>query len=382
MAKRRKSRKRKVSSVSIAISVVVVLIIVAVFALDYFGVIDIPFENIFGSQASKPKPHKDVVVSGDLQIHFLELGNKYTGDCTYIKAGDTDVLIDAGSRTSSISTITSYIDNYCTDGVLEYVIVTHAHQDHYAGFAGDSSHESIFSIYECKTVIDFALTNNADSKMYQNYQTELNKEIKAGATHYTAAEAVKQGKTKFALSENVELEILDSYFYYNKSNDENNYSVCCLINQGEAHYLFTGDLEKEGEKHLVEMNKLPEVEVYKAGHHGSKTSSNETLLSVINPKIVCVCCCAGSDEYTKANENMFPTQAFVDRIAKYTDRVYVTTQCVSNETGEYTSMNGNIVVTASKDGIKVTCSASDMALKDTEWFKKNRTCPTPWKNGS
>ena len=43
-----------------------------------------------------------VLVNGELQIHFLELGNKYTGDCTYIKAGDTDILIDAGSRTSSI----------------------------------------------------------------------------------------------------------------------------------------------------------------------------------------------------------------------------------------------------------------------------------------
>ena len=29
-----------------------------------------------------------VTVNGELEIHFLELGNKYTGDCTYIKAGD------------------------------------------------------------------------------------------------------------------------------------------------------------------------------------------------------------------------------------------------------------------------------------------------------
>ena len=44
----------------------------------------------------------DVYVSGDLDIHFLELGNKYTGDCTYINAGGVDILIDAGSKTSSI----------------------------------------------------------------------------------------------------------------------------------------------------------------------------------------------------------------------------------------------------------------------------------------
>ena len=33
----------------------------------------------------------DVYVSGELQIHFMELGNKYTGDCTLIKIGDTDI---------------------------------------------------------------------------------------------------------------------------------------------------------------------------------------------------------------------------------------------------------------------------------------------------
>ena len=39
-------------------------------------------------------------------------------------------------------------------------------------------------------------------------------------------------------------------------------------------------------------NLMPEVELYKAGHHGSKTSSSNALLEVIKPKIVCVskCC--------------------------------------------------------------------------------------------
>ena len=78
------------------------------------------------------------IADADISIHFLELGNKYTGDCTYIKAGDVDILIDCGSKSNSVSTISSYLKNYVTDGVLEYVIVSHAHQDHYAGFAPPS----------------------------------------------------------------------------------------------------------------------------------------------------------------------------------------------------------------------------------------------------
>lgn len=376
MAKRK--RKNNVTKIEITIVMIVVVILAVLFALHYFGVIDIPFAQFLPKNQPAPADvHK--VVSGEVGIHFLELGNKFTGDCTYIKAGDTDILIDAGSRTNSVPTISSYINKYCTDGVLEYVIVTHAHQDHYAGFAGTTkANSSIFDLYECKTIIDFALSNNEDTAMYKQYQSKLQSEIDAGASHYTAADVRKSGNYKFELSDGVELEILDSYFYYNKSSDENNYSVCCMINQGDAHFLFTGDLEKEGEEHLVEMNTLPKVELFKAGHHGSKTSSNDALLSVIQPKVVCVCCCAGSTEYTSANENTFPTQDFVDRVSKYTDAVYVTTICTDYKNDNHTSMNGNISFYSTKDGIKMSFSANDTKLKDTEWFKKYRICPEKW----
>ena len=89
----------------------------------------------------------DVYASGEISFHFMELGNNYTGDSIYIKAGETDILIDAGSRTNSSDTISEYIDQYCTDGKLEYVVATHADQDHIAGFAGSNSSPSIFDRY-------------------------------------------------------------------------------------------------------------------------------------------------------------------------------------------------------------------------------------------
>ncbi|MBQ3064447.1 MAG: MBL fold metallo-hydrolase, partial [Clostridia bacterium] len=173
------------------------------------------------------------IVNGELQIHFLELGNKYTGDCTYIKAGDVDILIDAGSRTSSAQVISAYINDYVTDGKLEYVIVTHAHQDHYAGFTvGDGS---IFDLYECETIIDFALTNQEDkgtSNMYGRYLKERDAEIAAGATHYTAAECRQNENYEFDLGNSIKMTILDSYYYYNMASDENDHSVCTLISYG------------------------------------------------------------------------------------------------------------------------------------------------------
>ena len=97
------------------------------------------------------------------------------------------------------------------------------------------------------------------------------------------------------------------------------------------------------------------------------------------PEIVCVCCCAGSSEYTKTQANQFPTQAFIDRIAEHTPNVYVTTMCLDYNKGSFQSMNGNIVVAASvSEGVSVYCANNALVLKDTEWFKQNRKMPESW----
>ncbi len=334
-------------------------------------------QNTFDSQ---------VYVSGGFSVHFLELGNIYTGDCTYIKSGDTNILIDAGSRVSSISTIKAYLDKYITDGILEYVIVTHAHQDHYAGFATNETTDSLFDIYDCKTIIDFSQIESGkeETKMYKDYLRERDAEIANGAVHYTAKDCIEQNKAVFELDGGAKMTILDQKYYYERGKEENDHSVCTLFTHGDKNFLFTGDLEKEGELSLIEKNQLPEVDLYKAGHHGSASSSSAEFMAVIKPDIVCVCCCAGSAEYTDTNEKQFPTQIFIDNVAPYTDKVYVTTLCTVWESGsggakEFTSMNGNITVTSGTDGIELAFSASDKKLKETEWFKENRVCPEAWK---
>lgn len=335
--------------------------------------------------------------NGELSVHFLELGNKYTGDCTYIKVGDVDVLIDCGSRTSSIPVVSEYINQYITDE-LDYVVVTHAHRDHYAGFATGGKTKGIFDLYEVGTIIDFGnATEQKDSATYKRYQAKLQSEIDAGAKHYSAYECFYELDTTYGKApkefildaeNDIKLEILYNYYYqYDytnpdeefKATTENDYSVCCMISYGEEkNFLFTGDLEKDGEAKLVDYYKntasepLPKMDLYKAGHHGSGTSSSPELLKMIEPEVVCVCCCAGSAEYTPNIDNQFPTQEFITNIAKYTDKVYVTTMCVDWENDEFTSMNGNIVVIAlpNKTELGLKCSNNYTKLKDTDWFKK------------
>ena len=341
-------------------------------------------------------------VDGVVSVHFLELGNKYTGDCTYIKVGkDIDILIDCGSKSNSIATVSSYLNNFITDGTLEYVIITHAHQDHYAGFSTTTKVNSIFDLYECENIITFTRTDqksvttdtldifspnkgvSSRNTLYDNFLRELLDEKTNGANVYTANTFREENLNGIKVLDEqnaITLQILDSKYYATDSSgdahSENDYSVCTLISHGEKDFLFTGDLEEDGERALIDLNPtLGKVKLYKAGHHGSKTSSSPELLEVIEPEIICVCCCAGSSEYTSKVENQFPTVEFIANISKYTTNVYVTTMCVNYDNDDFVSFNGNIVViSTSVQSIDtaVYCSASKEVLKDSQWFKDKR----------
>lgn len=338
--------------------------------------------------------------ANEVSVHFLELGNKYTGDCTYIKVGENiDILIDCGSRTSSIDYVKQYLDKYVTDGILEYVIVTHAHADHYAGFATSTKWESIFDIYYCQNIIYFSrVVDGKSGSMYNNFLRELNdtksnvhKEVynnpntRAKSNVFTALDCImeRNGASKiFNLLDDgvnsVQLEILNSYYYTNTSKTENDHSVCCMISHNDKNFLFTGDLEETGEEYLVNLNEgifnTRKADLYKAGHHGSKTSSTDILLAsaLKSDAIVCVCCCAGSSEYTQNPENQFPTKEFINRISQYTIYVYVTTMCINYKESQFTSFNGNIAIISTNDPLAVYCSNNTTLLKDSDWFKTNR----------
>ncbi len=316
--------------------------------------------------------------TAELQIHFLELGNGNAGDCTLLKTGDTEVLIDAGSKRPCAATLVPKIKEYCTDGIIEYVIVTHAHEDHIASFVGNNGTDGIFANFKCGTIIDFA-RKKTTSGIASDYITWRDKEVSQdGAVHYTALQCWNEtdgAQRSYELAEGISFEILYQKYYETSADNDNNYSVCTLFTQGDYHYLFTGDLEKEGEESLAASNDLPHCKLYKGGHHGSKTSSNDCLLAEITPENVCICCCAGSSEYTDNNANQFPTQDTINRIAKYTKNIYVTTLSVDGTTKNFTSMNGDITVTSDGVDFSIHGSNNDTILMETDWFKQNRTWP-------
>ena len=351
------------------------------------------------SHSSENNHEIENVIYEDFQIHFIELGVYNTGDCTYIKANDVDILIDAGATASSAPVIIEYVNQYCNDGKLEYVITTHAHDDHYTGMFGNSkkslnyfneevSRTGILYYYDIGTIIDFSYTTKDPSKgNYAKYLEARNYAVENGAIRYGADECFNEingAKKSYVLDEekNITMDILYNKYYFEQASDENDHSVCTMFNYNGHHFMLTGDLEEKGEEALaayydgsINEKTLPHVDLFKAGHHGSKTSSNKVLLDLITPSICCVCCCAGSSEYTTDNNNTFPTQDFINRIALYTDKVYVTSVLDTIESRKkneqvFKSLNGNIIVSCNGLNTSVSCSNDNTILKDTTWFNE------------
>jgi hypothetical protein len=140
--------------------------------------------------------------------------------------------------------------------------------------------------------------------------------------------------------------------------------------------MFTGDLEKDGEEKLVSYydsstseKTLPHCVLFKAGHHGSQTSSNNVLLNKITPSICVASCVAGSSEYTNNYKNIFPTQDFISRIGRYTSRVYVTS-LFNEKSLSYESFNGTICISSNGTNVGITATNNITKLKESTWFNE------------
>ena len=78
---------------------------------------------------------------------------------------------------------------------------------------------------------------------------------------------------------------------FSGSGNEN--SLCVLFDTEIYDILITGDRTAFGERLLLRSGKIPEVDMLVAGHHGSKNSTCEELLTAVRPRTVCIS--AGQD---------------------------------------------------------------------------------------
>lgn len=70
--------------------------------------------------------------------------------------------------------------------------------------------------------------------------------------------------------------------------DPNENSLCVLFDTEKCDILITGDRDGFGERSLLRNGDIPKVDILVAGHHGSKNSTCQELITAVQPEIVCI----------------------------------------------------------------------------------------------
>jgi len=82
-------------------------------------------------------------------------------------------------------------------------------------------------------------------------------------------------------------------------------------------FLFTGDLEKEGEEKLIQDYPNLKVDVLKVGHHGSQTSTSDHFIQSIQVKTALI-------SVGKKNHFGHPHKDSLQTLQKYGAKIYMT----------------------------------------------------------
>ena len=84
-----------------------------------------------------------------------------------------------------------------------------------------------------------------------------------------------------------ELNIGDNrlYFLQTKEYDNENDNSNVIYTELDGYkFMFMGDASKITENEILDKYNLPDIDVLKVGHHGSRTSSSKEFIDEINPK--------------------------------------------------------------------------------------------------
>ncbi|MBO0959433.1 DNA internalization-related competence protein ComEC/Rec2 [Neobacillus sp. MM2021_6] len=106
-------------------------------------------------------------------------------------------------------------------------------------------------------------------------------------------EARKQGIPVFKVSVGDQWKENKSEFFVlspekNFTGERNSGSIAFVARLGGVRWFFGGDLDQEGEEKIIKKYPHLTIDVLKAGHHGSKTSSSEIFIKHIKPKVALI----------------------------------------------------------------------------------------------
>jgi competence protein ComEC len=207
------------------------------------------------------------------------------GDATLIvsPSGKT-LLVDAGD--GKMGRGKRIMETMRVAGVqkIDHFVCTHFHEDHYGGIVYLLKNEIPVGhayVREDKIDIDPEIRNSED---YREYEKSIGNRVKP----LTPGDKIDLSPVKvtcIASCGDVKGEKNPEPV---QDKNENNLSIALLIEYGRFKYFTGGDIQESTEIKIADADLVTDVDVYKASHHGSHSSSCEDLMDDLKPQVIII----------------------------------------------------------------------------------------------
>jgi len=293
-----------------------------------------------------------------VNVYYIDLGYSGggPGEATLIQAGGIDILVDSGEDSSaSEAALLTFLESYVTDGVIEYIVATHPHDDHIGGF------DMVLANYVVENAIVYCTDVSYSSAQRTEFESDL---VTEGSTIYYITDLVALADPTIAVTSGVDMRFYDTS--YLESDEPNGSSIVFVLEAFNTRILFNGDAESDQEAVYAPL--VGDVDIFKMGHHGSTNGTSTLLLEEITPEVAIV-----SNGDHLGNEYNHPTYSALNRIYEYSDNipVYAVTGGDWDSLPITTDRNGTIDVKVSGNGYVITSEnygANPMEISNTAYW--------------
>jgi competence protein ComEC len=192
-------------------------------------------------------------------VTFFDVGQ---GDAITIRSGTHTILVDGGRGEAILSLLADR-------GIrrIDTVILSHAHPDHCEGLA------AVLGQFDIDTI-------RVSPRRFRGDCAAAILEAKRAPIHL-----VRDGDRLDLGELHITAHVAEARF---RRAPENNASIVLRVAAGGRTFLLTGDIEKEAELYLSDVDLR--ADVLKVAHHGSRSSTSNAFLDNARPRIAVISC--------------------------------------------------------------------------------------------